>query len=195
MRTSLSAIAIVCASLIAACGKPDPATPAAGPVATKSDESAAESLPRDPCSLLDADALSAFPGVLNGRRQHSDEAYGISTCAWNTEAGVVTLQTYGAGPGALVSELRAAALEIVDLKRPNAMAAVRLEPFQGIGDQAGGFTESVDAGRGVRRAGALVMVQKGQRLAVLRAPELARKDRKQALATLRILATRLAETL
>jgi hypothetical protein len=151
---------------------------------------------RHPCQLLaDATVAGLVAGAAAGQPETEDERYGISGCRWTTGEDPVLLQTFNAGPGALVGELRAAALEVVDIRRPDASTLVRLEQMEGIGDLAGGYVEAVDAERGIRRANAVLMVQRGQRLAVLRMPQLAQLDRPAALGEMRRLATEIAQGL
>jgi hypothetical protein len=70
-----------------------------------------------------------------------------------------------------------------------------MERFDGIGDAAGAFVERADPARGIRRPYALLMVQRGNRLASLRIPRLATGDRAAALETLKGLAADLGKRL
>ncbi len=104
----------------------------------------------------------------------------------------MVLQVFDAGPGSLEHELRAASLELVDIRRPDAASVVRIEPLTGVGDQAGAYVERVDSKRGIRKSSAVLMVQKGNRLAVLRIPQLADGERTLALASMKKLGLEIA---
>jgi hypothetical protein len=149
-----------------------------------------------PCTLLaDASVARAVPQAQPGKQDDSDQEYGVSACRWSVADGAVALQVMETGPGGLPHELRAASLEIVDVHRADAASLVRLEAFAGIADRAGAFVEHEDAKRGIRKAGAVLMVQHRSRLAVLRIPQLAQGDRNQALATLKTLGAEIAKGL
>ena len=149
-----------------------------------------------PCQLLsDADVTSVVAGAKPGQRDAGDEASGISACRWAAGEGAVVLQVFTGGPGALARELRATSLEIVEIRHPDAATLVRLESFDGLGDMAGGFVERVDAKRGIRTSNAVLMVQRGDRLAVLRIPQIAEGDRDQGLKVLKSLGASIARSL
>lgn len=149
-----------------------------------------------PCELLSNAAISGVVADAKpGRRDTGDEPHGISTCRWEAGDAAVVLQVFDAGPGALARELQGAALENVDLQREDAATLVRLEPFAGIPDYAGAFVERADTIRGITRSNAVLMVHRGNRLAVLRIPQLAEGDRDRALATLKELGTSIAKGL
>lgn len=149
-----------------------------------------------PCALLsDAEVTGAVAGAEAGQHDTGDEGYGIYACRWKAGDGTVMLQAFDAGPGALAQELRASSLEIVEMRRPDAAGLVRLERFDGIGDMAGAYVERADPKRGIARSSAVLMVQRGGRLAVLRIPQLADGDRDRALQTLRALGTSIAKGL
>lgn len=175
--------------VVAAGCKPGTAEPPRVPAPSATAAVAAARPALHPCELLaDGDVSRVVAAAKPGQRDDADEASGISTCRWAVGDGSITLQLFSAGPGALPRELRATSLEIVDLERPDAAAAVRLERFDGIGDLSGGFVERADAGRGIRRSNAVMMVQRGDRLAVLRIPQLANGERDAGLAVLKDLA-------
>lgn len=149
-----------------------------------------------PCELLsDAEVAAVVAGAQPGKRDAGDENYGIAACRWSAGDGAVVLQAFDAGPGALAQELRSSTLEIVDIRRPDAAGLVRLERFDGIGDMAGAYVERTDPKRGIARSSAVLMVQRGGRLAVLRIPPLADGDRDQALKTMQALGTSIARNL
>jgi hypothetical protein len=169
-----------------------PVEPPTKPMASPS----AQAPPLDPCALLADDSVArVVPGSGQGTRDTADEGYGTYTCRWSGGPEPVVLQVFSAGPGGLPHELRAASLEIVDIKRPDAGTLVRMERFDGIGDAAGAFVERADPARGIRRPYALLMVQRGNRLASLRIPSLATGDRAAALETLKGLAADLGKRL
>lgn len=147
-----------------------------------------------PCALLsDVEVAGVLAGAQPGQPDAGDEGYGISACRWKVGDGAVMLQAFDAGPGALAQELRSSTLEIVDIRRPDAATLVRLERFDGIGDMAGAYVERADSKRGIARSSAVLMVQRGGRLAVLRMPQLADGDREQALESLKALGASLAK--
>lgn len=147
-----------------------------------------------PCDLLsDAAVAGAVRGAQPGQHDTGDEGYGIAACRWKAGDGAVALQVFDAGPGGLAHELRASTLENVDIQRPDAATLIRLEQLKGIGDLAGAYVERADAKRGIRTSNAVLMVQRGNRLAVLRIPQLANGDRDQALKTMRVLAEDIAK--
>ncbi len=147
-----------------------------------------------PCDLLsDAAVAGAVPGAQPGQHDTGDEGYGIAACRWKAGDGGVALQVFEAGPGGLSNELRASTLENVDLQRPDAATLIRLEQLRGIGDLAGAYVERADAKRGILRSNAVLMVQRGNRLAVLRIPQLAEGDRDEALKAMRVLGEEIAK--
>ena len=73
--------------------------------------------------------------------------------------------------------------------------AARVERFAGIADMAGAYVERADSKRGIRTSTAVLMVQRGGRLAVLRMPQLAEGDRDQVLLKLKTLGTEIAKGL
>lgn len=147
-----------------------------------------------PCDLLsDAAVAGAVPGAQRGQRDTGDEGYGIAACRWKAGDGGVALQVFEAGPGGLSNELRASTLENVDIQRTDAATLIRLEQLRGIGDIAGAYVERADAKRGILRSNAVLMVQRGNRLAVLRIPQLADGDRDQALKAMRVLGEDIAK--
>ena len=149
-----------------------------------------------PCAMLaNASVTLAVPGAQAGLPADEDAAVGISGCRWPVGAGVVTLQVFDAGPGSVENELRAASLEVVELKRPDAASLVRIESLTGIGDKAGAYVERIDSKRGIRKSGAALMVQNGNRRAILRIPQLADGDRALALASMKKLGTEIASAL
>lgn len=199
MRRSALAVAVLLFVGMSGCkpgapgtGKEATATPAPSVTAT-----ATETKPLlHPCALLsDAEVAAVVPGAQAGQHDVGDEGQGIYACRWKVGDGAVMLQAFDAGPGALAPELRASSLEIVEIRRPDAAALVRLERFEGIGDMAGAYVERADAKRGIARSGAVLMVQRGGRLAVLRIPQLAEGDRDQALKSLQALGNGIAKGL
>lgn len=167
------------------------ATPAPSTTATKVGKPVLH-----PCALLsDAEVAGVAAGAQPGVHDTGDEGYGIYSCRWKVGDGTVMLQAFDAGPGALAQELRASSLEIVEIRRPDAAGLVRLERFEGIGDMAGAYIERADAKRGIARSSAVLMVQRGGRLAVLRIPQLADGDREQSLKKMQVLGTSIAKGL
>ncbi len=170
---------------------PTPAVPAA---ATAIGEPTSPAL--HPCAILtDSSVALAVADAQAGQRVDDDEAVGISACRWPVGAGAVVLQVFDAGPGSLADHLRAASLEVVEFRRPDAASVVRLVPFDGVGDEAGAYVEQIDSKRGIRKSNAVLMVQKGNRLAVLRVPQLADGDRALALASMKKLGMQIASGL
>lgn len=180
---------------IAGC-KQDAPEPAPQASAKPAPSAAAVKPALHPCDLLSNAAVAGVvAGAQPGQRDDGDEAQGISACRWVVGAAAVTLQAYDAGPGALPSELRASSLEIIDIRRPDAASLVRVERFDDIADMAGAYVERADSKRGIRTSTAVLMVQRGGRLAVLRMPQLAEGDRDQVLLKLKTLGTEIAKGL
>lgn len=174
--------------------KPTALEPAPDAAAAAAPPTAADKPALHPCALLsDTAVAAAVAGAQAGQHDAGDEGYGIAACRWKAGDGAVVLQSFAAGPGALSQELRASTLENVDVRRPDAANLVRLVPLDGIGDLAGAYVERADAKRGIRRSNAVLMVQRGNRLAVLRIPQLADGDRDQALKVLRGLGADIAK--
>lgn len=173
---------------------PEPANAAASKATPATTATAVGKPALHPCDLLaDAEVATVVPGAQPGQRDPGDEGYGISACRWKVGDGAVMLQSFDAGPGALAQELRASSLEVVEIRRPDAAGLVRLERFDGIGEMAGAYVERVDSKRGIARSSAVLMVQRGGRLAVLRMPQLADGDRDKALESLQALGASIAK--
>ncbi len=177
-------------------GSDQAAAPAPAATAAATAEVVATAPLLHPCDILaNASVAAAVAGSQAGLHVDDDEAAGISTCRWAVGDGAVVLQTFDPGPGALPHELRGATLDIVDVQRKDAASLVRLEKIDGVGDLAGAFVERPDSKRGIRKSGAVLMVQKGNRLAVLRIPQLAGGDRALALASMKKLGLEIASGL
>ena len=196
MQRLASSLAVLLLVGISGC-KPGTTETAQGAPATPAGAAVAAAKPAlHPCALLaDATVAGVVAGAQPGQRDAGDESYGISACRWTAGDGAVVLQVFEAGPGALTRELRASSLEIVDMKRPDAASLVRLEQFDGIADMAGAYVERSDNKGGIRTSNAVLMVQSGDRMAVLRIPQLAEGDRKQALQALKTLGKDIAKGL
>ncbi len=146
-----------------------------------------------PCALLtDASVALAVADAQAGQHVDDDEYVGISTCRWPAGDDAVVLQVFDAGPGSLPHELRASSLDLVEMRRPDAASVVRIEQFTGVGDQSAAYVERLDSKRGIRKSSAVLMVQKANRLAVLRIPQLASGDREKALASMKVLGVEIA---
>ena len=193
-----SAWGLVALLLVGASGcKPATPEPVQGAATNASPATTATAVAKPalhPCALLsDAEVAGVLAGAQPGQPDAGDEGYGISACRWKVGDGAVMLQAFDAGPGALAQELRSSTLEIVDIRRPDAATLVRLERFEGIGDMAGAYVERADSKRGIARSSAVLMVQRGGRLAVLRMPQLADGDRDEALESLKALGASIAK--
>lgn len=172
------------------------APPAASSAPISAVEETATTPAVHPCTMLaDASVALAVPGAQAGQPADEDAAVGISGCRWPLGAGAVMLQVFDSGSGSLAHELRSASLELVEIRKPNALAAVRIEQLTGIGDQAGAYVERLDSKRGIRKSSAVLMVQKNGHLAVLRIPQLADGDRGQALDAMKKLGLEIAARL
>lgn len=195
MQPSALALAVLFLVGITGC-KPAAPEPAQGATAQPAAPPIAGKPVLHPCALLpDAAVAAVVPGAQPGQRDAGDEGYGITACRWSVGDGAVVLQVFDAGPGALAQELRSSTLEIVDIRRPGAATLVRLERFSAIGDTAGAYVERADAKRGIARSSAVLMVQRGNSLAVLRVPQIAEGDRDRALDALKTLGTEIAKGL
>ncbi|GAB6195281.1 DUF3558 family protein [Lysobacter xanthus] len=139
----------------------------------------------DPCAILDlSDVRQVLPDAQAGVRDRGDEANGVMLCNWTGAGGRVSLQLHDSPQGAIVREVQELALGLVDLKNPKAADAVRVEAVPKVGDATFAVAEKVAAGRGIRRADAVVATQKGFRVVIISAPVLAAGDRTVALSKL-----------
>lgn len=166
---------------------PGPAAPGASELASRA--AVVPDKPVEPCALLtDSEVQAVVPQAEAGKRDVSDDPYGVVTCIWQTPKSRVTLQVYPAGPGGVQREIQGLSFGLVDPKSPDAASAVRLEALSDFPDGAVALAESKDAGRGIRQGNAIVAAQSGSRVLVVTAPDLADGPRAAALEHLERLA-------
>lgn len=192
----------LCAAVLAAC---QPAGTGAAPAGTdtaraaanlKADISTAIASPAatgvvsaDPvCRLLtDAEVRAVFPSAGAGKPEHSREQYGIGACVWSGDFGRVVLQTWKAKGRSAEDEARGLVIGFVDPLSRDADANVRYEPLSGLDGPAWAVLETQDASRGIISDIALLATVKNDQTLVLIADDLARRNRSDALSTLRSL--------
>lgn len=183
--SSLAALVVACTSCSRTPPAPlaDTATDPARPAAPAAAPPAATAL--DPCALLAmSDVRKVLADAKAGVRDRGDERQGVMLCSWSGEDGRISLQLHDAPPNAAAREIQERALGLIDLKNADAVSAVRVEVVPGVGDATLAVAEDVDPARGIRRAGAIVVTQKGYRVVTISAEPLAAGDRASALAKL-----------
>jgi hypothetical protein len=150
-----------------------------------------------PCQLLtDAEVDAAFRGAATGKRDASLDKYGITTCMWTTPTDRFVVQILTTGSGSVADELRSRASGSVDPMMQGAMERVRFETVAGVGDEAMAIVERADASRGILSDTAVLVMQRGERRAVLfTGRSLAGGDRASALTSLETLGRSVAKRL
>lgn len=218
----LGSIALVCTVL--ACSRSDSRTPPAGSEAAKSADSpdanraaapragstatpagsAARSdsassstvvIPGDgPCALLSVEEVrQAFPDFDAARPDR--RSGGERSCEWIHRGGRLSLVVAPSSSRPLRDDAAISAREWLDPFQRDASRNLRLEAMRGIGDEAIAIVEPAAPERGIVDDGAMVIVRRRARQVMVIAPELARRDRGEALRTLERLAAALAARL
>jgi hypothetical protein len=178
------------------CKPPSPEPKVAGTPKAAAAAQAVNAGPQDPCALLThAEVLTMLPGAKAPVRDDGDRQFGISACVWVTAAGRVTLRTYNAAPKSLGREMGGLAITMIDPAVPRAADRIRMEIVPGLGDGAISVVEKANATQGIRSSNALLGIQRGERIAILMAPELAEVDRAAALQSLATLGRNIAPRL
>lgn len=139
---------------------------------------------RDTCALLTtAEVQQAFPGSKAGRPDRALEKQGIFRCRWEHEGGHLLIVGGDEVVDSPRDEAETWALAIADPVRGDT-SRVRWEVLKGVGDDAVAVVERPDASKGLTQHGAFVVVRRGKQQVSLLAPNLARRDRAEALAVL-----------
>lgn len=182
---------ILLSALLSGCGKQEPAAPAPEPVSTSKAVTgpAKEAVaPGSPCDFLaDAAVRRVLPQAAAGVRDSSDDQYGITRCVWSMGVGQLSLQMFDAGLGAVDNEMQSRAFGLVNPRVANSVNTVRFETIQDVGDKALAVVEKTDARRGIVSGNAILVTQRGNRVAILMFPELANGKREDALQRLEAL--------
>jgi hypothetical protein len=171
-------LTLACGLSLSACSKenavsaPDTvATLAAGPVS-------------DPCAMFTQSEVSeSFAGAKAGTRNRGTDQYGVATCTWDTPTNTFVLQLFSA-KGSVEDELRARASGAVDPVKPGAGKNIRYEKFPGGGDDAMQVVEKGNADEGLFNDIVVLVMRKGDRMAVLFAHSLVDDDRTMTLASM-----------
>ena len=150
---------------------------------------AATAAPRNVCSLLTPAEISAYlPGAKAGKPEASREKYGVTACEWDTGGGTFFVQNWKSEGDSARDEIEALMLGVVDPMKRNAMANVRFETIQGLGDQAVAVVEVKDEKRSILNDAAMLIEKRGDQVLMLAATNAARGDRAKVLAALKSLA-------
>ena len=121
----------------------------------------------DPCALVtDAEVGKSFPGAGRGKRDHSVDKYGISTCTWDSPTNMIVAQIFKA-QGTAHDEVRSRMDGYVDPMKPGAAAHVEYVTIPGLGDEATISAVKADEARGILADGAVLAIRHGERMAVL----------------------------
>ena len=125
------------------------------------------------------------PHASRVERNDNLSTYGIAACSWygTGKAPVVDVSVWdksGADDTA-ESNLKSLAMGIADPTRPGTQAAVRIEKVAGLGENAFAIVEKADEARGILSNGALLSVQKNDRIATVASSYVAFDDRAKAL--------------
>jgi len=147
--------------------------------------------PADPnsvCRLLtNAEVRAVFSSAGSGEPERTREKYGISACVWSGDFGRAALQTWKAEGRSAGDEARGMAAGFIDPLSRTAASNIRYETITGAGEQAVAVVETEDPGRGILSDVAMMMVRKDDQIIMLIADDLTRRDRAQALASLKSL--------
>jgi len=171
--------------LLTACSKE---RAAAAEPASKPEPMAAASVPTDsPCALTsDAEVRQSFAGAKDGKRDHSLDQYRIATCTWDTPTNTFVVQIFKA-KGTVEDELRSRASGAIDPVKPGAGKSVRYEKVAGVAEDTMVSAEQADTAQGLFSDIAVLVIKRGDRMAVLFARSLIDGDRAKTLAALEAL--------
>jgi hypothetical protein len=126
----------------------------------------------------------AFPGSKPGSIERGLEKQGILRCSWESPAGLLFLIASREPEDSTKDEARTWAQAAVDPLRPDAERRVRFDVMPGIGDEAIAVVERRDTANGIMQDAALIVIRRGTWLVTLLAPQLARRERADALRVL-----------
>ena len=143
----------------------------------------------DPCTLLTAtDLQQVFPGTGAGKLDRSQEKTGLLKCTWAYPAGsrytAGTLFVFTSDEVTETPREEAAdtwALTFLDPLRDDAAKHVRYETLTGVGDQAVAVVEREDKAKGFSTNAAILVVRRGKQQVSVLSPDLARRERAEAL--------------
>jgi hypothetical protein len=136
----------------------------------------------DPCAMLAiGEVRQAFPDSKPGNIERGLEKQGILRCSWESSTGRLFLIASQEPEDELKDEARTWAEAAVDPLRPGAARRMRYEVMPGIGDEAIAVVERRDTANGILEDTALIAVRRGPWLVSLLAPQLARRERADAL--------------
>jgi hypothetical protein len=179
---------------LAACSKESPASPtSAAPSATITDNTAGST--GDPCALnTDEEVRESFADAKAGERDHRLDKYGIASCTWDTPTNTFIVQIFKA-KGSVDDEIRSRASGFIDPVKAGAGEHVRYEKFPDAGDDAMLLVEKGNADEGVLNDVVMLVMRRGDQMAVLGASRLIDGDRTRTLAEMaalgKVAATRL----
>lgn len=141
----------------------------------------------DVCTLLhDDEVRRVFSDARTGERNRRVEKDGAIGCQWRNGKGLVVLHLvlYEGGPHSVEREARGFGTVATDSSKAGAREAIRYESLPSIGDQAVAVVEAGDHTKGVLGNTAFLVAQRGPRLILINAAELAEWDRATALKVL-----------
>ncbi len=187
---------VVIALLLASCGDrtstPTTATDTAAPLAAAAGSprampaTAAEGL----CQLLTQSEVAAvFPGTEAGVVDHI-RVEGVTACIWNHPAGLFALQSWPA-EDPVQDELKGAVYASLDPSK-STDGLLHYETVTGVGDEALAVVATQDDKLGIVADTAILVARRGNKILLVSANDLARRDHAQALAALQSLGSRAA---
>jgi hypothetical protein len=139
----------------------------------------------DPCALLAIDEVrQVLPGTKPGRIERGLEKQGILRCSWESPDGRLFLIASREAEDSAKDEARSWVQAFVDPLRLDAEKRVRFDVIPGIGDEAIAVVERRDTANGITQDAALISIKRGTWSVSLLAPQLARRERADALRVL-----------
>jgi hypothetical protein len=139
----------------------------------------------DPCALLTIDEVrQALSGSKPGTIDRGLEKQGILRCSWETPAGRLFLIASREPEDSAKDEARTFAQAAVDPLRADAERRLRFDVMPGIGDEAIAVVERRDTANGIMQDAALIVIRRGTWQVSLLLPQLARRERADALRVL-----------
>lgn len=136
----------------------------------------------DPCALLTvAEVRQAFPGSKPGSIERGLEKQGILRCSWESPAGRLFLIASEEAEDSVRDEAATWAESALDPLQMDAKRHLRFEAVAGVGDKAIAVVERQDRAKSILQDAALIVVRRGKWEVSLLAPQLARRERPDAL--------------
>jgi hypothetical protein len=136
----------------------------------------------DPCALnTDKEVRESFADAKAGERDHRLDKYGIASCTWDTPTNTYIVQIFKA-KGSVDEEIRSRATGFIDPMKPGAGAHVRYEKFPDGGDDAMLLVEKGNVDEGVLNDVVMLVMRRGDQMAVLGSSRLIDGDRTRTLA-------------